>query len=973
MKGKIVPAIMLTLLLTSMLTLAFNIQPVKATGTIYIRADGSIDPPTAPISTVDNITYTFAGNISDSIVIERDSIVVDGAGYTVRGPVSGKGIDLSNRKNVVIREVVVTSFQYGIYVSLSNGINITECTVIGNDGRGIYIRESYNNTLTGNRVTANLYDNIDIELSSNSILAGNNVTGYSTTGIFLNGCSNITMCDNSLASNSYSFNINNCLNITVSRNHVTCGVWAGIGLVDSSNSTIFGNNVTGSSDDYGILLSGSSNTILSSNNVTNNKYGVGLFGVSSISSNDTLTGNLIGGNLYNFGVYGDSSSDFVHSIDTSNLVNGRPIYYFVNQSNFAVNPELYPNVGYLGLVNCANVTVERLNMTHNVNGLVLANTSNSRIATNSVSNNGKGIVVVGSSSNSTFRSNNVTTNDGCGIELNYYSNGNAISENIVTANKQSGITLDRCSNNVLERNKVVSNSGGISLHLSDSNIIVENNVTGNGGFGISLDASSNITMIGNLMNSNGYNFGVTGTWLSHFVHSIDTSNLVNSKPVHYLMNQSNTVVSPETYQVGYLGLVNCNNMTVERLNIANNLNGLLLVGTNRSKIISCSTTNNTGGILVLLGSSNNTFAGNNVSTNSGDGITLRDSSNNTLLGNTVSANKYLDNNGDGIVIANSSNNTVIENNITTNNRHGIFLCTLSSDNNISRNTISANKWYGIQIWYSSKNCIFGNNFTKNNKYGLWIGESSNNRIYHNNFVNNTNQVYVYGSSVNSWDDGYPSGGNYWSDYTGTDVYSGQDQNIPGSDGIGDTPHIIDVNNRDRYPLVTPYVGIHDVAVTSVTPSETVIGVGYSLNINVTAANQGDYAETFNITVYANTTVIQTKTLTLTSGNSTTITFTWNTSGFAKGNCTISAVADTVPGETETEDNNSTDGWVTVTIPGDVDGDFDVTILDVVKITGIYALKQGDLGFNPNSDIDNDGVITILDVVACTTHYGQKYP
>jgi hypothetical protein len=63
----------------------------------------------------------------------------------------------------------------------------------------------------------------------------------------------------------------------------------------------------------------------------------------------------------------------------------------------------------------------------------------------------------------------------------------------------------------------------------------------------------------------------------------------------------------------------------------------------------------------------------------------------------------------------------------------------------------------------------------------------------------------------------------------------------------------------------------------------------------------------------------------------------------------------------------------VTIPGDVDGDFDVTILDVVKITGIYALKQGDLGFNPNSDIDNDGVITILDVVACTTHYGQKYP
>ena len=61
-----------------MLTLAFNIQPVKASGTIYVRADGSIDPPDAPILTVDNITYTFAGNINDSIVVERDNIVLMG-------------------------------------------------------------------------------------------------------------------------------------------------------------------------------------------------------------------------------------------------------------------------------------------------------------------------------------------------------------------------------------------------------------------------------------------------------------------------------------------------------------------------------------------------------------------------------------------------------------------------------------------------------------------------------------------------------------------------------------------------------------------------------------------------------------------------------------------------------------------------------------------------------------------------------
>jgi hypothetical protein len=146
-----------------------------------------------------------------------------------------------------------------------------------------------------------------------------------------------------------------------------------------------------------------------------------------------------------------------------------------------------------------------------------------------------------------------------------------------------------------------------------------------------------------------------------------------------------------------------------------------------------------------------------------------------------------------------------------------------------------------------------------------------------------------------------------------------------------------------------------------------------MHINVTVENQGDQTETFNVTTYATTPVIQTQTVTLESGASTTITFTWNTTGFAKGNYTIWAYAWPVQGETDATDNTLPGGWVIVTIPGDVDGDFEVTILDVVKITSIYATKLGDPRFRPNSDIDNDGVITILDVVICTSHYAQKYP
>ena len=62
--------------------------------------------------------------------------------------------------------------------------------------------------------------------------------------------------------------------------------------------------------------------------------------------------------------------------------------------------------------------------------------------------------------------------------------------------------------------------------------------------------------------------------------------------------------------------------------------------------------------------------------------------------------------------------------------------------------------------------------------------------------------------ANFWDDGYPSGGNYWSDYTGVDLFSGSYQNETGSDGIGDAPYIIDENNVDRYPLMGPFNGFN---------------------------------------------------------------------------------------------------------------------------------------------------------------------
>lgn len=103
---------------------------------------------------------------------------------------------------------------------------------------------------------------------------------------------------------------------------------------------------------------------------------------------------------------------------------------------------------------------------------------------------------------------------------------------------------------------------------------------------------------------------------------------------------------------------------------------------------------------------------------------------------------------------------------------------------------------------SSKNVISGNKVTANDQ-GMLLSSSSNNAVYHNDFINNSQQA-LSDVSPNTWDNSYSSGGNYWIDYNGHDLYHGPQQNQLGPDGLGDTPYTISTTNTDHYPLMRPW-------------------------------------------------------------------------------------------------------------------------------------------------------------------------
>lgn len=340
----------------------------------------------------------------------------------------------------------------------------------------------------------------------------------------------------------------------------------------------------------------------------------------------------------------------------------------------------------------------------------------------------------------------------------------------------------------------------------------------------------------------------------------------------------------------------------------------------------------------------------------------------------------------GIWIPDSVYNSTIARNIIAYNDVALFIC--ESDNNMVFGNVVVNNGAGIEVDSCTGNMIF-ENFVANNGYGITTSsrfrKCYNNRIYHNNIVDNYWQTWIppWFPSFDVWDDGYPSGGNYWSDYKGADNYSGPYQNESGSDGIGDTPYVIDANNRDRYPLMDPWVP-HINAMVDVDPKTlNLMGRGgwvtayielpenhnvADIDVSTVMLNRvvpaelghiafGDYDGdgVQDLTVYFNRTQIINHIL---------------STGMRSGNFTLTITGKLYDG---TPFKGNTIIKVS-SLMGDVNCDGKVNIHDIVMACVAYNSKEGEPKWNPNANIAPPwNRIDIYDIVTITYHYGKRYP
>jgi parallel beta-helix repeat protein len=815
MRRKVVAVwVSLLIMISSIVILVEIAERVEAPTTLYVGGGGPGNYSKIQWA-IDNASdgdtvFVYSGTYYENIIVDktinlngenRDTTIIDGSGPT--------DVVLITQHRTNVSDFTVRNGYYGIYVENADRCNVSSNNLSDNS-YGIHLYQSFRNNITNNHASNNGFG-IYLYNSRYNHIYDNNASNNDNRGLIISYSHENNIKGNHLFKNDIGISLGSSENNIILDNMIKMNNRYGISI-DESNEIIVSNNMM---INNGVFVSGDMLEHWNSHeiDVLNTINAKPLYfwkdqttGIIPIDAGQVILANctniiIENQSLYNASIgveLGFSSNNIiVNNTAISNFEAG--IYLYLSNNNTIANNTCSNNRNGISLDFSSINVIEKNNCSNGSTGIDFLSSENNKIEGNILNNNAFGVYfhdsyynIIGNNSCS-FNSlygiylyaqsfenvleNNTCINNKYGIYLHMNSDHNIIENNNCSYN-DDGIRLST-SNNVIKNNECSYNGDGI--HLSSGNVynLLENNtLSGNHQKGISLFYSSSI-MYANKMEDNGiYVYGDKSTFTTQ---EISTNNTVNGKPVYYYksVNMNNATLPSDAGQI-ILGDVSW--LRIENVDVSSATAGIQIGYSSNIHIANSTSSHHyMYGIRILYSSSIRIY------------------------------NTECLNNSGGIYFGYSSNST-IESCNSSNNINSIYL--EYSDQNIIKdnNCLSGNN--GIRLDDSANN-IIKNNTCSNNEDGIILifSLSNNNIIYHNNILNNTNQAYD--SGTNRWDNGYPLGGNYWSDYSGVDNYKGPNQNVLGKDGIGDTPYTNIggfAGAKDNYPLMAQYKPLENYTV-----------------------------------------------------------------------------------------------------------------------------------------------------------------
>lgn len=428
--------------------------------------------------------------------------------------------------------------------------------------------------------------------------------------------------------------------------------------------------------------------------------------------------------------------------------------------------------------------------------------------------------------------------------LYFYNVSNVTLSNVTAdVNGGDGMRFESSRSITVEGSDLVGNAIGLAV-LGSADMVVRNtNFTTNAGDGAVITASPNVTLEANRFSYNGFGSGshgidlafttgdvvranrflangvfLDGDALAYFdSHTITADNLIGGLPILYAKDCNGLGLSG--MDLGQVLLAGCRHVRLSNLTAAGGDVGILIAFGNDAVVGPGVTVSNVSlgieitqstGVQVVSSSIIDTAFGIDVETSTSvriaasrvsspfsatgpyDGVTVRGSDRVNVSGNlvrhrrnalvvTASGNVTLGNNVAGLSViglnASASNDLQVVGNRFTQDTHGMRL------RNLTNGVFTGNAFLDILADAANVTGSAGLAFVRN----VFGGARDN--------------AYDEHGASDVWDGGYPTGGNFWADYRGSDQLHGAGQNQSGPDGFGDTPYAFNVSAEDHFPLM----------------------------------------------------------------------------------------------------------------------------------------------------------------------------